>query len=172
MSCTKLSNFLLEISVVALFLTADVMFCTQEHNWKRYMYVLQEALGHRCQNDLRCLADLLSFNLLQGKKISPATKKDHLNVILALNYTYSKSIFRPQTFSRWENRTACTLKEKFNIGNTRLTYPCTIPPYFFPSPSLFLYSLSPWLSSFATTRIKDAVECILDVLQIDKPSVL
>lgn len=70
--CTKVINFLLEI---ALFLTADVILYTQEYNWKRYMYILQEALGHRCQNDLRCLANLLSFNLLQGKKISPTTMK-------------------------------------------------------------------------------------------------
>lgn len=70
--CTKVISFLLEI---ALFLTADVILYTQEYNWKRYMYILQEALGHRCQNDLRCLANLLSFNLLQGKKISPTTMK-------------------------------------------------------------------------------------------------
>lgn len=73
--CANLINFLLEISMAALFLTADVLLYTQEYNWKRYMYILQEALGHRCQNDLRCLANLLSFDLLQGKKISPAIKK-------------------------------------------------------------------------------------------------
>jgi len=59
------------------------------------MYILQEAFGHRCQNDLRCLANLLSFNLLQGKKISPAIKKYNLNVIPALYCTYNKNIFRP-----------------------------------------------------------------------------
>lgn len=56
------------------------------------MYILQEALGHRCQNDLRCLANLLSFDLLQGKKISPASKKYDLNVIPALYYTYTENI--------------------------------------------------------------------------------
>lgn len=82
--CANLINFLLEISMAALFLTADVVLYTQEYNWKRYMYILQEALGHRCQNDLRCLANLLSFDLLQGKKISPAIKKYNLIVIPAL----------------------------------------------------------------------------------------
>lgn len=82
--CASLINFLLEISMAALFLTADVLLYTQEYNWKRYMYILQEALGHRCQNDLRCLANSLSFDLLQGKKISPAIKKWNLIVIPAL----------------------------------------------------------------------------------------
>lgn len=94
MQCANLINFLLEISMAALFLTANVILYTQEYNWKRYMYILQEALGHRCQNDLRCLANLLSFDLLQGK-ISPATKKYNLTVIPALYYTYNKTLFRP-----------------------------------------------------------------------------
>lgn len=81
--------------MVALSLTADVVLYTQEYNWKRYMYILQKALGHRCQNDLRRLANLLSFDLLQGKKMSPATKKYNLNVIPVLYYTYNKRIFRP-----------------------------------------------------------------------------
>lgn len=107
--------------MVGIFLTADVILYTQEYNWKRYMYILQEALGYRCQNDLRCLANLLSFDLLQGKKISPATKKYNLNVIPALYYTYNKQIFRPQAFSTWEKRKACTLEEKINVGNTSLS---------------------------------------------------
>lgn len=81
--------------MVALSLTADVVLYTQEYNWKRYMYILQEALGHRCQNDLRRLANLLSFDLLQGKKMSLATKKYNLHVIPVLYYTYNKRIFRP-----------------------------------------------------------------------------
>lgn len=145
--------------MVALFLTADVMLYTQEYNWKRYMYILQEALGHRCQNDLGCLANLLSFDLLQGKKISPATKKNTLDVIPALHYTYNNKIFRPQAFSTCEKRKACTSEEKINVGNS--LDPVQSLPFSFHLPlPFFLYSPSPCFSfSLLSCNYKEEKGC-------------